>query len=210
VDTGGTGHTVAPCGHATAGVLVGFHGAAAVEQSLKRKGQCPARELMTEAMDGIGGRGERAAVSERVADSPESRAGAGPTIAQRLAPSLKGCGRGQVRSEGVDLAAEVVVDRPDRGEGRQGGQRTVGMEDVAASGGRLEERCLQRCELRVFARRDDVVAPPGCEDDGVQRADDAGVDPAVPVIGVQIVVPGAGGDASRDELEDADVKDDAG
>ena len=127
MDTGGTGHAVAPCGHATAGVIVGLHGAAAVEQSLKRKGQCSARALVSEAMDGIGGRGERAAVSEGVADSPESLAGTGPTITQRLAPGLEGCGRGQVRSEDVELAAEVVVDRPDRGEGRQGGQCTVGM-----------------------------------------------------------------------------------
>ena len=133
MDAGSTGHTVAPCGHVAAGVLVGFHGAAAVEQSLKREGQRLARALVSEAMDGVGGRGERAAVSEGVADSPESRAGAGPTIAQSLAPSLEGCGRGQVRSEAAELAAKVVVDRPDRGEGRQGGQRTVGMKDVAAA-----------------------------------------------------------------------------
>jgi hypothetical protein len=117
-----------------AGVLVGLHGAAAVEQRLKREGQRRARALMGEAMDGVSGRGERAAVSEGVADSLESRAGAGPTIAQSLAPNLKGCGRGQVTSEAVELAAKVVVDWPDRGEGRQGGQRTVGMKDVAASG----------------------------------------------------------------------------
>ena len=109
-------------------------------------------------MNGVGGLGERAAVSEGVADSLESPTGAGPTIAQGLAPVLEGCGRGQVNSESVELAAEMVVDRPDPGEGRQGGQRTVGMEDVAASGDWLEERCLQPCKLRVFAQRDDVVA----------------------------------------------------
>jgi hypothetical protein len=80
VDAGGTGHPNAPCGHVAAGDLVGFHGAATVEQSLKREGQRCARTLVSEVMDGVGGRGERAAVSEGVADSPESRAGAGPTI----------------------------------------------------------------------------------------------------------------------------------
>jgi hypothetical protein len=159
VDAGGTGHPVAPCSHVAAGVLVGFHGAAAVEQSLKREGQRLARALMGEAMDGVGGQGERAAVSEGVADSLESRAGAGPTIAQSVAPSLESCGRGQISSEAAELAAKVVVDWPDRGEGRQGGQRTVGMEEVAAARDRLEERCLQPCKLRVFAGRDDVLAP---------------------------------------------------
>ena len=62
----------------------------------------------------------------------------------------------------------------------------------------------------MIAGRDDVVAPHGCEDDRVQRADDAGADPVVPVIGVQIVIPSAVGDPSRDELQDADVKDDGG
>ena len=56
MDAGGTGHPVAPCGHVAAGVLVGFHGAATVEQSLKREGQRLARALMGEAMDGVSGR----------------------------------------------------------------------------------------------------------------------------------------------------------
>jgi hypothetical protein len=77
VDAGGTGHPIAPCSHVAAGVLVGFHGAATVEQSLKREGQRLARALMSEAMDGLGGRGKRAAVSEGVADSLKSR-GRGP------------------------------------------------------------------------------------------------------------------------------------
>src|SRR6266511_2923371 len=58
----------------------------------------------SEASDGVGSGGERAAVSEGVADSPESRAGASPTIGQSPAPALEGGRRGQVRGEGVELA----------------------------------------------------------------------------------------------------------
>jgi hypothetical protein len=66
---------------------------------------------VSEVIDGVGGRGERAAMGEGVAHSLESRAGAGPPITQGLAPDLESCGRGQVSSEGVELAADVVVDR---------------------------------------------------------------------------------------------------
>src|SRR6266508_4298974 len=190
MDAGGTGHAVAPCGHANADILVGLGRAAAIEQTLKGEGERTACKLVGEAVNSLcGGGGERAAVGKGVADSLESLSRAGPAILQRLAPDLEVRGGGQVGSEGVDPAAT--------GDGR-------------------EDLRLQRCELRMLARRDDLVeaavgAAHGCENGRAQRVDDAGVNPAGREMGAQVAMPGAAvGDASGDALKDEDVEDDRG
>src|SRR5574341_1408583 len=217
MNAGRTGHAVAPCGHAIADILVGSGRVAVIEQTLKGEGERAACKLVGEAVNSLcGGGGERAAVGKGVADSLESLSRAGPAILQRLAPDLEVRGGGQAGSESVDLAADMVVDRPDRGKAWQGVHGVIGMEGPAATGDGREDSPLQPCELRLLARRDDLVeaavgAAHGCENGRAQRVDDAGVNPAGREMGVQVAMPGAPvGDASGDALKDEDVEDDGG